>query len=110
MYSVASGVGAGWQRSARVDYTRHKTVPETRGVTISGYDHVNGNEYWVRQGNSVQARVHGRQDFNGTRWRWNDYQFSERENPRFQSWDDSSAGMRVRFGELESPVIYSNIF
>lgn len=38
------------------------------------------------------------------------YQFSERENPRFQSWDDSSAGMRVRFGELESPVIYSNIF
>ena len=38
------------------------------------------------------------------------YQFSERENPRFQSWDDSSAGMRVRFGELESHVIYSNIF
>lgn len=74
-YYVSSGPsnGRGWQRSVRVDYTRHKTTPKTRGVSVSGYDYKSGNNYWVKKGNSVKAKVHGSQNFNGTKWRWKDY-------------------------------------
>lgn len=70
---VSTGSYTGYQRSIRTPYTRTKTTPTTHGAAISGYDYKTGNEYWVKQGNSVQAKVHGRQYFQGTKFRWDDY-------------------------------------
>jgi hypothetical protein len=46
-------------------YRRTKTSPYYVGASINGAQYVNGSDYWIKPGTTLNVNIHGRQDFDG---------------------------------------------
>lgn len=54
-------------------YRRTKTSPYYVGASISGAQYINGSNYWIKPGTTLNVNVHGRQDFEGYLQQLDDY-------------------------------------
>ncbi len=54
-------------------YRRIKTSPYYVGPSISGAQYVDGSDYWIKPGTTLNVNIHGRQDFEGYVQQLDDY-------------------------------------